>query len=782
MTLATEDLKKARSVAQKIRVALIGNPNTGKTTLFNALTGHRAHVGNYSGVTVEKREGPLRRNGSKSVSIVDLPGSYSLSAHSPDELVAVRVLLGDMDKEPRPDVAVVVADASNLERNLFLATQVLELGVPTIIALNMMDLAKSNGVSIDVEKLSKVLGVPVVPVVARSQQGLDKLAELMQEPEKLPVPAPAPVYPEDFLTERDRLRGRLKELGVPDRLLQHFLVKRPLVEVNGMIEQEMIKSGGEGVRRAISESRDALTEKGLRLRSLEASCRYRWIRRECGPAIQEKKPAGRTSKEVTDKIDAVLTHKVWGTTIFLVLMAIVFQAIYAWSAPLMDLIDGFFAGLGGLVAGVIPAGPVQSFLVDGVIAGVGGVLVFLPQICVLFLFIALLEDVGYMARAAFLMDRLLSRVGLSGRSFIPMLSSFACAIPGIMAARTIDDRRDRMATILVAPLMSCSARLPVYTIFIAAFIPERSLLWFFNVQGIVLLAMYLVGAVVAIPVTFILKKTLLKAKTPSFLIELPSYRWPLLKNVFYRMYERAREFVIRAGTIILAVSIVIWALTYYPRPDTIEEEHGHRVEYINDVYTGKLADADFNVSAIPAPGSGEDLAAFLDEGGLSLNEEQAGIMDAWVFKLYALETQANGAYLRQSYLARAGKFVEPVVKPLGWDWRVGMAVIASFPAREVIVATLGVIFDLGGDADEDNKGLIGKVRGAKWPDGRPLFNIPVAVGLMVFFALCMQCAATLAIMKRETNSWRWPVFSFVYMTGLAYFGALIVYQGLSLVM
>lgn len=738
---------KSPHAERAVRVALIGNPNTGKTTLFNALTGHRARVGNYSGVTVEKREGRLRR-AARPVTLLDLPGTYSLSAHSADELVAAEVLLGILPGEPAPDAAVVVADASNLERNLFLATQVMELGLPVVLALNMSDVARENGLKIDTAALSRALGVQVVELVARTGEGVPELARLLEAPEELKAPpAGFSVYTGEVLAVRERLAGQLREAGVPERWLEPFLVSRPLVEPQGMVERIAIEEGGEAAREAISGARGELEAGGQRLRSLEAASRYRWIREHAGPCIRESAPAGRTSLQVSDRIDAVLTHRVWGVAVFVVLMALVFQAIFSWSAPVMDLIEDGFSALGAAVGAMLPEGPLRSFIVNGVIAGVGGVLVFLPQICVLFLFIALLEDVGYMARAAFLMDRLLSRAGLSGRSFIPMLSSFACAIPGIMAARSIENTRDRFATIMIAPLMSCSARLPVYTLFIAAFIPSQRVLGIFNAQGLTLLAMYFVGVAVAIPTAFLLKKTLLRQKTPPFLIELPPYRRPMLVNVLFRVWERAREFLVRAGTIILAVSVIIWALSYYPRSDEVEASHGARVSRVLELHG-------------IAPG--QDAAVELDE---ALQEE-----------LSALEYERDGEHLRQSFLGRMGRAVEPVVMPLGWDWRIGMAAIASFPAREVIIATLGIIFDIGSETDEEDTRLVDRIQQATWPDGRPLFTFPVALGIMVFFALCLQCAATLAIMRQETNSWRWPIIAFVYMTVLAYIGALLTYQ------
>ncbi|MBI5155255.1 ferrous iron transport protein B, partial [Candidatus Poribacteria bacterium] len=442
----------------------------------------------------------------------------------------------------------------------------------------------------------------------------------------------------------------------------------------------------------------------------------------------------------SDKLDAVLIHKVWGTLIFAAMMMVVFQAIYSWSAPVMNLIEAAFGAMGGVVEGAMADGPLRSFLVDGVIGGVGGVVIFLPQILVLFLFIAVLEDCGYMARAAFLMDKLLSRCGLSGRSFIPMLSSFACAIPGIMATRTIEDRRDRITTILVAPLMSCSARLPVYALLIGAFVPAKPVIpGLLTLQGIVLFGMYALGLCVAIPVALILKRTLLKGRTPSFIMELPPYKMPQWRTVLHRMIERGGAFLRRAGTIIFAVAIIVWAATYYPRPASVAE--GVEAEFAAKFSALEPTDA---------------------AGRQALEAERSNALD--------------GAYLRQSFLGRMGRFIEPAVEPLGWDWKIGMAALASFPAREVIIATLGVIYDIGGAADEESADLRSKLQNAAYSDGRPVFTVAVALSIMVFFALCAQCAATLAIIKRETNSWRWPVFTFAYMTGLAYVGAMLTYQ------
>jgi ferrous iron transport protein B len=454
-----------------------------------------------------------------------------------------------------------------------------------------------------------------------------------------------------------------------------------------------------------------------------------------------RRPADR-QPTTSDRIDAVLTHKFWGTLVFLVTMALLFSSIFVFAVPLMDLIDTAIGSLATLVERVLPEGALQSLVVDGIIGGVGAVVIFLPQILVLFLFIALLEDCGYMARAAFLMDRLMAGVGLSGKSFIPLLSSYACAVPGIMATRVIENRRDRLATILIAPLMSCSARLPVYVILIGAFVPAQHYLGgLVGLQGLVLLAMYAVGAIVAIGMAWLLKTTLLRGETPPFVMELPSYKIPSARTVFYRMGERGWAFLVRAGTVIFAVTIVIWALTYYPRSD------------------GRVAaDIAAQRAAIENP---DTLARFDDP-------EHLARLEASLHQRYSL-------------LGRAGQWVEPIVRPLGWDWRIGCAAIASFPAREVVMGVLGVIYELGPDVDVgvegDQNRLRDQLRAARWDDtGEPVYNLAVALSIMVFFALCAQCAATLAVIRRETNSWRWPAFTFAYMTALAYIGALITYQ------
>lgn len=716
-------------------VVLIGNPNTGKTTLFNALTGLRHRVGNYPGVTVETKTGSARTERG-TLSITDVPGAYSLTPRSPDEMLAVELILGHRPEMRRPDVVVCILDASNLERNLYLATQVLELGLPTVLALNMIDVAEARGIGVDADALSQALGAPVVKIQATSGRGLRELKEAIERAASAPVPAPPRIFPAEFQREVEALARWLGERGHPN--IERFLVERALLDSSGMTERALVERTGPELRATLAAARSRLAEAGCPVPAVEARARYAWIAEKTRGAI--RRPAARPITW-SDRIDRVLIHRVWGLAFFLLVMAVVFQSIYTWAALFMDPIALGFESLGEAVAAVLPEGPLRELIVHGVIAGVGNVLIFLPQIVILFGFLAILEDCGYMARAAFLMDKLMARSGLSGKSFIPLLSSFACAIPGIMATRTIEDRRDRLATIVVAPLMSCSARLPVYVLLIGAFIPAVFVLPGVSLRGLVLLSMYLIGLVLAPLVAWCLKRSLLRGAPPVFLMELPSYKVPSLGNVLHRMYERGMAFVTRAGTLILFTTVIVWALQYYPRPASVEERFAAQRQRIATL--GAAADA-----------TPEEVEA----------------------EARRLENRIAAAYQEQSFLGRFGKAIEPAVRPLGWDWRIGMAAIASFPAREVVVSALGTIFSVGADVDEESLDLQDALRAAKWPDERPLFNIPTALSLMVFFALCCQCGATLAILARETNSWRWPVFTFLYMTILAYLGALVVYQ------
>ncbi|MBX9788510.1 MAG: ferrous iron transport protein B [Pirellulales bacterium] len=764
-----------------ITVALIGNPNVGKSTLFGALVGVRQRVGNYPGVTVEKKSGHFVHAGGH-YEVIDLPGTYSLAPRSPDEMVAVDVLLARRGDTPPIDAVISIVDASNLERNLYVVSQVLALGRPTVLAVNMLDVARARGISLDLPRLEKSLGIPVVGLEAHRRVGIDELKHALECAVQEPAPQQESPFPAEFSQEIDALADAVTQENAATAIaaaaaerehhsleqqtnhdgaaLPRYLVERLMLDTSGYLATALGFDDSRQIQSRLRDARQRLTAAGMPVPAVEAVSRYAWVGRMLEGCVT--RPAAH-AETLSDRLDRLLTHRWWGSLMFVALMIVMFQSVFTWASPLMDAVDGAVGFVGAEVERLLPEGALRSLLVDGVVAGVGGVLVFLPQIFILFFFIALLEDCGYMARAAYLMDKLMARVGLSGKSFIPLLSSFACAVPGIMATRVIENRRDRLTTILVAPLMSCSARLPVYTILIAAFIPQRAVFGL-GLQGLTLAAMYAVGMIVAVAVALVLKRSVLRGETPPFVMELPPYKVPSPVTVLHRMAERGWAFVRRAGTLIFAVSIVVWAALYYPHPDEIEAAYRPQRAQL----AARLKRVD--MSLMMGSPDGEQMVAATADEAAQLEDE-----------LSAIDAQIAGAYQRQSLLGRAGKWVEPVVRPLGWDWRIGCAAIASFPAREVVVATLGVIYNLGSDVDlaaeEDRTRLQRALRRATW-DGteRPVYSIPVALSIMVFFALCAQCAATLAVIRRETNSWRWPLFAFTYMTVLAYLGALITYQ------
>ncbi len=768
-------------------VTLIGNPNTGKSTLFTALAGVRQRVGNYPGVTVEKKIGHLDV-GHQRFALVDLPGTYSLAPRSPDEMVAVDVLLGRQSGFAPPDAVICIVDASNLERNLYLVSQVLELGLPAVVALNMIDLAAERGMTIDVARLSERLGVPIVEVQANRRRGIDRLKAALGDAVGATHRRVESPLPEAFRQEAAQLEIWLADKTNSSSDLPpwpRYLIDRLLLDTSGYLQQAAPSEGNGQLGAVLQAARQRLAEANIPVPAIEAISRYQWIGKILDGVVS--RPAERPAS-ATDRLDRILTNRVWGTVIFALLMLVVFSSIFVAAKPIMDVIDGGVKWLGDRVDAAMPAGALQSLLSKGVIAGAGSVVVFLPQILILFGFIGILEDCGYMARAAYLMDRLMVRVGLSGKSFIPLLSSFACAIPGVMATRVIENRRDRLTTILVAPLMSCSARLPVYTLLIGAFIPARTYLggWL-GLQGLTLFAMYLVGIVTAVFVALVLKKTLLRGATPPFVMELPPYKIPSLGIVVHRMLERGWSFVRRAGTLIVAVAIVVWALLYFPHNSAKVDAD---LRYRQTELEHELASLDSQATPSPLKGVGRPAVSLSNRGegeARPKDLESAKRREQLAAELARYQDPAErekleaGAYQRQSMLAEMGRWIEPAVRPLGWDWRIGCAAIASFPAREVVLGTLGVIYNLGEDVDiherEGQTQLQAELRRATW-DGtdRLVFTVPVALSLMVFFALCAQCAATLAVIKRETNSWRWPVFTFTYMTVLAYLAALATYQ------
>ncbi len=743
-TAGSETSSSASKATGAPTVAVLGNPNAGKSSIFNRLTGLSQKVGNYPGVTVEKKEGWLHV-GERRILVVDLPGTYSLAARSPDELVAVDVLLGNQPGETRPDLVLHVADASNLERNLYLFTQLRELGVPVVLVLNMIDVARRRGLEIDPAELSERLGVPVVSTQGQKGIGIAELTAAIVsalDGAEENVATGAELISPELASGVDRLRREWSEGGEAfGERLHDFEILRALVDRGGAAERRVAEAGGSANLERLEAARAALEgERSLAL--VESTARYAWIERQLDGCVRSEK---RTRPGLSERIDRWLTHRVFGLAIFAAIMIVLFQSIFTWASPAMDAVETAFGWLGAHVSAWLPEGAFRSLVVDGCIAGVGGVVVFLPQILILFLFVGILEDCGYMARAAFVMDRVMAKCGLSGKSFIPMLSGFACAIPGIMATRVIEDRRDRLATILVTPLMTCSARLPVYAILIGTFVPDTPLLGgVLGLQAFTLFALYVLGIIAAIIVAWLFKATFLRGERSTFLLELPSYKLPSPRFVAFRLYDRARAFLVRAGTIILAMTIVVWALSYFPRSSEVVASFG-------DQRTALEARAEAAPDAATRAAVDEDLAA--------LDREEAGDL------------------LRKSALGTLGRAVEPVFAPLGWDWRISMAALASFPAREVVVATLGTIYNLGAEEDETSEGLRARLRAARHDDtGEKVYTLPVAFSIMVFFALCCQCGATIATIKRETNSWRWAWFTFAYMTALAYVAALAVFQ------
>ena len=721
-------------------IALVGNPNTGKSTLFNRLTGLRQHIANYPGITVEKKSG-LLRTGGIDLDLLDLPGCYSLTAVSNDERVVMDVLGGRRGLQ-KPDLLVFVVDATNLKRNLLLVSQCAELGIPAVIALNQCDAAKRNGIRIDASLLAKKLGVPVVETIATRGTGLVELKQAIVSALDAPSTLQKIHWPDCVTNGCALLRAELPGIGSND------LTQAEALRV--LFDRDSIFTCGVGdeacVRKLLDTAHREIRESGLNPGSAEAVIHYRHLESLLEGVVEASGPIARSH----DSIDALLLNRVWGTLIFLGVMYIVFQSLYSWAGPLMDLIDTGTSATQEFVRPLLSTTPaLQSLLCDGIIAGVGGVLIFLPQILILFFFIALLEDTGYMARAAFLVDKLFSWCGLNGRSFVPLLSSYACAIPGVLATRTLSDPKARLTTILMAPFMSCSARLPVYILLIGTFIEP---LYGPLVAGAVLFAMHFAGLALALPLAWVLNRFFLKIKNQPFILEMPDYRVPTLRNIFRRILDRGREFVLKAGTVILAFSVLIWALLYFPRSPDVKETTS--MAFFSEI-AGSHSAAEIQ-SALENPDS--DIST-------------------------ALAHRIDSAYIEQSYLGRFGKAVQPVFDPAGFDWKITVGVLSSFPAREVIIATMGIIYNLGADVDEGSDDLRSVLQKEKWTSGprmgQPVYTLPVVIGIMVFFALCMQCGATVAIIARELN-WRWAAFSFFGMTTLAWAIAVLIYQSCKL--
>jgi len=705
----------------------VGNPNTGKSTLFNALTGSLVQTSNFTGTTVGTSGADFELEGFGTVTAVDLPGTYSLAARSPEERVAIDAVLG-RSKRGAPELLLVIVDAPRLERSLYLTLQLLELKVPMVVAVNLMDEARSVGRVPDTDALQRLLGVPVVPIVARSGEGLDDLSQAISA--QLHNPAPVPGAPhawsQALATDADEvgaaLVGELRHLADADPDRARALGMWALLSAEDGAGELALDPA---VPAAITASvRMRARQSGRDLTAEIVGERFAWIDARTPMLFRGQPDTGDTW---SDRLDRVVMHPIAGLVVFTLIMSLVFQALFAWSDPLISLIDDGFSALGDVVRGPFAGTIAGDLLADGIIGGVGAILVFVPQIALLFAFLAVLEDCGYLARAAQLMDRLLRAAGLPGKAFVPLLSGFACAVPAIMATRTMPRFRDRLLTMMVVPLTSCSARLPVYALIIAAVFPPSIDGWPLPLRPTVLFAMYLFSTAVTVLAAVVLGRLILDEPPSSALIELPPYRWPHWPTVGRTVRARVGDFIREAGGIILVATIVLWGLLYFPRYEP------------QDVLEPAVVAA--------AVERGDDLAQL-----------------------------AQPIALERSYGGRLGKAIEPVIAPLGFDWQMGVGLIGAFAAREVFVSTMGVVYGIGDDVDEESLDLRQKIAAAKRPDGTPVYTPLVGMSLMVFFALAMQCTSTLAVLRKETGGWAWPSFIFAYMTGLAWVAAFIVYQ------
>lgn len=699
-----------------VHIALVGNPNSGKTSLFNALTGLHQKVGNFPGVTVDKKVGHCEIAPDLAAVIIDLPGTYSLYPRREDEWVAYRVLM-QQDKKIRPNMVVLVADASNLQRNLLFASQIIDLKIPVVIGLTMLDIAKKKGIRVDLEELERALGVPVVSINPRKNKGMAQLKKAVELTAQQQYKVPSRNFIESSALAANAING-VKDIlpELSDYRAIHYLINHESFTLPTDVQIKIEKV--------------ELDNKfnPTRVQAEEIMQRYQRIKQVMQKAVAEPDPMQK--KLFTEKLDDVLLHRRWGYLILLAVLFVLFQSIFWLAEYPMQAIEWSFAELGGFVGRNMAEGWWSNLLINGLLAGLSGILVFLPQIMILFGLITLLEDTGYMARISFLTDRLMRKVGLNGKSVMPMISGFACAVPAIMSARSIENKKERLLTILITPLMSCSARLPVYTILIALVIPQTYFLGFLSLQGLVMMGLYLLGLVMALLVSYVAKWFINIKEKSIFILELPVYRSPRWNNILLTMVQKARIFVVDAGKIIMIISLVLWALSSFGP--------GDRMQQVTDSFDRQI-------------------------------QEQPALKTE-------LERQKNTALLENSYAGRLGKAIEPAIRPLGYDWKIGIALITSFAAREVFVGTMATLYSVGDDDSEESLLLREKMQQARRADGSKVYTLAAGLSLMIFYVFAMQCMSTLAVVKRETRSWRWPLIQLVYMTGLAYLMSFIVYQ------
>jgi ferrous iron transport protein B len=707
------------------QVLIAGNPNSGKSTLFNALSGGSAHVGNYPGVTVDRTTARLRL-GVQDIELVDVPGMYSLTASSPEEQLAVNALI-----EGGTRAVICVVDATTLQRGLYLALQLVESGVPVVVALNMMDSAARLGLDVDTERLSQLFGVPVVPVVATKRTGLDALLAALDAELAAGSGAQraAVEYPPELETDVASLVpivARWRPETRPSQL-RAFALWCLL-----SLGDDSLQGVPDEVRRSVSDIREAAIAQGRNLDLEIIASRYAWLDAALSQSCSARDPGPSWS----ERIDRVLTHPVVGIGVFAAVMFAIFEALFAGAEPLISAIESLTAFMQSQAAAILPPGVLQDLVVEGIIAGVGNVVVFAPQILMLFLFIGFLEDSGYLARVAFVIDRVMKGVGLHGKAFVPLLSGFACAVPAVMATRTIERRRDRLVTMLALPLMSCSARLPVYILVVGTVFAGQSVGWF-SAGAVALFSMYTLSVLVTLAAAAVIRRTVLPGPAPTFVLEMPPYRWPSAQILWLNAWRRLRIFLVDAGTIILAMTILLWALLSFPKSTAVTDHYAAERERVEQMETSEAEKSD---------------------------------------ALRALGSQEAADQLANSLGGRFGHAIEPVIRPIGFDWRIGVGIIGAFAAREVFISTLGVVFGIG-EADEENTPLREALRDARHADGTPVMTPLSGVSLMIFFLLACQCMSTLAVVRRESGSWKWPVFLFSYMTVLAYMASLAVYQG-----
>jgi ferrous iron transport protein B len=701
---------------KNLQIALVGNPNSGKSSLFNALTGMNQKVGNFPGVTVDKKSGATILPDGSSVNIIDLPGTYSLYPKRGDEWVTYRVLL-NQDNSVKPDMVVLLADASNLKRNLLFCSQIIDLKIPVVIALTMMDLSRKKGIEIDIEELERKLGVPVVPVNPRKNKGIPQLKKVIAQTAQQLYQTPV----RDFIENKTLASAAVNDVqeifpGVSDYTAIHYLINHENFNFDNNTQSK------------IEKIEAANNFNHTKVQADEIMQRYSRIKQVMQQSVSEPDPMQKTM--FTEKLDAVLLNRTWGYIILIAVLFLLFQSVF-WLAQFpMDAIDWTFSQFSSRLGGILPQAWWSDLLVNGILAGLSGILVFVPQIMILFGLITILEDTGYMARISFLTDKLMRKVGLNGKSVMPMISGFACAVPAIMSARNIENKKERLLTILITPLMSCSARLPVYTILISLVIPKKLVFGFMGLQGLVMMGLYIMGLVMALIVSYVAKWFIKLQEKSFFILELPMYRAPRWNNVFVTMISKAKIFVRDAGRVIIVISLILWALSYFGPSE--------KMNGVAKYYDQQIQQQPQNTNAI--------------------------------------NKQKQSALLENSYAGILGKTIEPVISPLGYDWKIGIALITSFAAREVFVGTMATLYSVDGGKDADPQTLRQRMDSAKRDDGTKVYTLAAGVSLMIFYMLAMQCMSTLAVVRRETRSWKWPIIQLVYMTGLAYVMSLIAYQ------